>query len=228
MAGTPEWESELWSYLSAGDGKHCPFHSHCITKLSGAWCPDDNRARSDLLIENKHFNLSDYDFIESELHAGRCPVHEMVKIQADMLLKKGRVHDPPVPIELISMIDEQHPVEIRALPLQAYHGAIWRQKDGWIIHIRDKDSPAIQRLTVFHEAFHILAHLESTTPVFSKIGIKGAFNELLANMFASCVLMPEELCKEKWAEVHDLDRMAKIFGVPKPIMSIRLRRLGLI
>jgi hypothetical protein len=25
----PEWESELWSYVSTSDGKHCPFLNQC-------------------------------------------------------------------------------------------------------------------------------------------------------------------------------------------------------
>jgi len=65
--------------------------------------------------------------------------------------------------------------------------------------------------------------------VFRKRGtIVGSFNELLADYFASCILMPREWVKEKWAEVKDLDRMAEIFAVPKSAMCIRLRRLGLI
>jgi len=180
-----------------------------------------------MLIEHRSLNFSDFDSIDPEVPGERCTIHEMVKVQADRLLKKGGVHGPPVPIELISMADEQYPVEIRALPLKAYHGAIWRQKDKWVIQVRARDTRATQRFTTFHEAFHILAHLESS-PMFSKRGVKGAFNELLANMFSSCVLMPERWMEEKWAEVHDLDRMARIFGVPKTTMCVRLRRLGLI
>jgi len=61
-------------------------------------------------------------------------------------------------------------------------------------------------------------------PVFRKRGTKGgSFNELLADYFAICILMPK-----KWAEVKDLDRMAEIFDVPKAVMCIRLKRLGLI
>jgi len=40
--------------------------------------------------------------------------------------------------------------------------------------------------------------------------------------------MPREWVEEKWAEVKDLDRMAKIFAVPKSAMCIKLRQLGLI
>jgi len=131
------------------------------------------------------------------------------------------------PHELILMADEQHPIEVGVLPLKANHGAIWREGDRWVIQLRDKDRTSTRRYTLFHEVFHILAHLE-TAPAFSKRGVRGIFNETLANIFAACVLMPEEWLKEKWAEVHDIDRMARIFGVPKAAMCVRLKRLGII
>lgn len=55
----------------------------------------------------------------------------------------------------------------------------------------------------------------------------GSFNELLADYFAGAILMPREWVKEKWAEVEDMDRMAKIFDVPKALMWLRLREMGL-
>ena len=88
-----------------------------------------------------------------------------------------------------------------------------------------------QRFTLFHEVFHILAHCKAT-PVFKKRGTEvnkgGSFNELLADYFAACILMPREWVREKWAEVKDLDSMTKIFEIPKPIMWIKLRQLGLV
>jgi len=32
---TPKWESELWSYISQGDGEHCPEYSQCQVRLRG-------------------------------------------------------------------------------------------------------------------------------------------------------------------------------------------------
>jgi len=50
----------------------------------------------------------------------------------------------------------------------------------------------------------------------------------LADYFAICILMPRQWVREKWAEVQHLDRMVKIFDVPKPAMCVRLRQLGLV
>ena len=63
--------------------------------------------------------------------------------------------------------------------------------------------------------------------MFRARGIKeGSFNELLADYFAACILMPRDWVKEKWAEVNDLDRVVKIFQVPKSSACIRLKYLG--
>lgn len=83
-------------------------------------------------------------------------------------------------------------------------------------------------MTLFHEVFHILAHSRAT-PVFRKQEIKeGLFNEMLADYFAGCVLMPEGWVKEKWAEVNDLKQIAEIFQVTEVSMQIRLKTMGLI
>ena len=86
----------------------------------------------------------------------------------------------------------------------------------------------MKRFTLFHEGFHILAHCR-TMPVFRRRGaIQGSFNELVADYFAGCILMPREWTEEKWSEVEDLGRMAEIFDVPKSLMWIRSRELSLI
>ncbi|TET17807.1 MAG: ImmA/IrrE family metallo-endopeptidase [Dehalococcoidia bacterium] len=221
----PRWESELWSYMSSSDGMHCPLASHCQIRQSGKWCIDDNMERLNQLLDAKGFNLRNYDFIECEA-CGR--IFKMVEMLARRYLKRGRVRCPPVPTGLVSLFDEQYPVEVRLLPLKVYHGAIWHPKGVWIIQLKAGDTSAAKRFTLFHEAFHILAHCR-TTPVFRKRGtIQGSFNELLADYFATCILMPREWVKEKWVDVHDLNKVAKIFGVPQSAMCIRLKRLGLI
>ncbi len=133
-----------------------------------------------------------------------------------------------MPSELISVADEQHTIETRLLPLKVYHGAIWHLREGWVIQLKDDVSSASKRFTLFHEAFHILAHCR-TTPVFRKRGtMQGSFNELLADYFATCILMPKEWVKKKWAEVKDVDVMAEMFDAPKSAMWLRLRQLGLV
>ena len=86
----------------------------------------------------------------------------------------------------------------------------------------------MRRFVLFHEAFHVLAHCQGI-PVFRKRGVEqGHFNEGLSDYFAACILIPREWVREKWLEVKDLDSMAKTFDVPKPVMVIRLKQLGLV
>lgn len=223
---TPKWESELWSYVSSGNGEHCPFRLHCRNRHQGQWCPDENKERLSALYDKKRCALSDCDFVTE----GECScVFPMVQRLAQRYLKKGGISGPPVPCELILLIPEQHKVEIRSLPLKAYHGAIWYLKDKWIIQLNRDDTPGRKRFTLFHEAFHILAHHSQGTPVFRKAGSPyGSFNELLADYFAVCILLPKEWVVQEWAKCHDFNHMVKIFNVPEPLMCIRLKRLGLI
>ena len=229
---TPKWESELWSYLSKGNGERCPSYNCCGWRQRGGWCQHDDTRRLRRLLGCERFRPSSYDFIV----CGVCgKIFELVEKLAHKYLEKGRVHCPPVPIELVYLVDEQSPVKIHMLPLKTCHGAMWRLKDGWVIQLKKDDPHATKRFVLFHEAFHILAHCNDA-PVLAKRDVKlgsfyhkaGSFNELMADVFAAFVLMPGEWVREKWTETHDLEQMAQIFDVPKPQMCARLKFLGLI
>ena len=221
------WESELWSYISRGDSVNCPLSSDCQIRQRGGWCISDHRQYLLRLLDNSKFDFGRYDFIEC---ATLSRIFQLVEKLAQRYLTLGNVCSPPVPNGLILLVDENHPIGVRLLPLKAYHGGIWRLGEEWVIQLKADDTSARKRFTLFHEAFHILAHCHCrTTPVFRKRGtLQGCFNEMLADYFALCVLMPRQWVKEKWAEVNDLERMAEIFVVPKPAMWLRLRQLSLI
>ena len=176
------------------------------------------------------FSIDNPDFGKTRSENGRPGrVFQLVEKLAQKQLKRGRVRCPPVPSGIVSLADERYPIEVRLLPLRAYHGALWPSSKGWIIQLRKDDTSDTQRFTLFHEAFHILAHCNSAAPMFRRRGaVGGSFNELLADYFATCILMPREWVKEKWAEVKDLNRMAEIFDIPQTVMGIRLRQLGLL
>lgn len=229
MAGRiPSWESALWSSIGSGDGKHCPFYDRCQDRQRGAWCADDNRERLNRFFDNdSQPDADDCAFITGE--NGQCGrAFKLVEKLAWRQIRKGKVACPPVPVGLVSLADEEHPIEVRLLPLKVYHGAIWNSKGEWIIQLNANDISGSRRFTLFHEAFHIQAHCKSM-PVFRKKGTtRGIFNELLADYFAVCILMPEKWTREKWAEVKDVNRMVEIFDVPGSAMWFRLRCLGLV
>ena len=225
VAKVPRWESELWAFVSSGDGMHCPLLNCCQVRQSGEWCFDDYGEHYKRAIDSEQFNPHHFDFIK----AGTCPrLSKEVKMLANWYLQRGECCGPPVPEELVSLADDDNPIEIRLVPLKAFHSAIWRLHDRWVIQLRTDDTPARQRFSLFHEVFHILAHC-STTPVFQKIGaVRGYFNEHLADYFAVCVLLPEKWIREKWVKTKDLGIIAKLFDVPTSVMYARLKRLGLV
>ena len=223
----PEWESKLWSYLSRGDGEHCPSYDRCRSKKEYPWCVVEHTIDIKQVLEQRRFNIAKCDFIKAEPER-LCKPFRLVEMLAQKHLKRGKIHGLPVSVKLVSLLDVERPVELRQIPLKVSHGAIWCVDDRWIIQLSDRDIPAVRRFTLFHEAFHILAHCQGP-PVFRKRGVeRGHFNEELADYFAACILMPREWVKEKWVEVKDLDNMAKTFGVPKVVMWVRLRQLSLV
>ena len=224
---TLRWESELWSYISNGDGKNCPLYSNCLLRQEGQGCISDNKELFDQLLGSEQFDASRYNFVEC-VTLGR--VFELAEKLAQSLLKERRIHRLPVPAGLVSLADEAHPIEVRLVPLQSYHGALWYLNDSWIIQLNENDTRAVKRFTLLHEAFHIIAHCHCTNvPVFRKSRQdRGVFNEVLAEYFAICTLMPREWVMKKWAETKDLDRMVEIFSVTKPAMWFRLKCLHLI
>lgn len=221
----PRWESELWSYISSGNGKHCPLLNECPIHSKTGHCLDEYIEYISCLFGEKQVDLRNYDCLNG-IKCGR--MHELVEKLALRYLKKGHVRYAPVSIDLISLLDKQHNIEIRSVPLKSYHGAIWRLQDGWVIHLNANDSDNRKRFTLFHEAFHIMAYCKAT-PVFnSRGGVEGSFNEMMADCFASCVLVPEVWVRKIWTEGKDLDRVAEIFQVPIQVACVRLKWLGLI
>jgi hypothetical protein len=222
----PNWEVELWSYICNGDGIVCPIYFHCQKRLSGDWCPSDNIDCIARLVDESRFDAGKYDFVGKGGKCGR--IFQLVERLAHKYLKIAGIYGPPVPAEIVSLADEWRSIEVRLVPLKIHHGAIWCLNECWIIQLNENDIHNRRRFALFHEGFHILAHCRGN-PIFKKSQYAvGSFNELLADYFAGAILMPREWVKEKWAEINDLGRMAKIFDVPKALMWVRLREIGLI
>jgi hypothetical protein len=155
-------------------------------------------------------------------------IFQLVERLANKYIEKSNVTQPPVPTEIIDVFDIDRPVEIRPVSLKAYQGAIWYIDDTWVLQLNKQEPPESQRVTLFHEIFHVIAHIKST-PIFRQRGIQeGFFNELLADYFAGCILTPRKLVAEKWADVKELKRMAEIFQVTELTMWFRLKTMHLL
>lgn len=229
----PKWESELWSYISSGDGEHCPLYPDCRFRLRDSQCLGDDKKyfqRVSTLLDDDESILSGSKPAKPEfIRCARASrIFQLVEKLAHKYIEMGGLLSPPVPAELVALCDRNHPIEVREVPLKAYHGAIWRLKDKWIVHLNENDTLARKKFSLFHEGFHILAHCKAS-PVFRKMGVRqGSFNELLADHFAGCILMPPEWAREKWSESHDIDKMAEIFQIPKLVVWFGLKGTGLI
>ena len=224
---TPRWEAELWSYISRGDGVCCPLHGDCRFKQQAGQCLSEHKERVNQLLDDSYFDYNNNAFLG---FVTPCKILELVERLAQKYLKMGDINSPPVPAVLIALFDNRRTVEVREVPLRVYHGAIWYLRDSWVVHLNADETSAKKRFTLFHEAFHILAHCGArASPVFRRRGADtGSFNELLAEHFSSCLLMPRNLVEENWAQLQDVGKTAEIFDVPQPAVRIRLKLLGLI
>jgi len=234
--GTTDWESRLWSYLSRGDGVHCPIYRSCRTRVSGCVCLSDQYdyyARINRFIDNDHpdslYPVSITPRFRPPTCITRGSIFQLVRRLANSYAELAGLEQPPVPSDLITQLHPQFPIEVRRIPLKAYRGAVWRLSDCWVVHLNSADTPARQRFTLYHEIFHILAHGKAT-PVFKKSADhrEGFFNEMLADHFAAVILLPSKLVKRVWPGVKDIKQMSDLFETPYMVTWTALKHLRLV
>lgn len=223
MNKAPKPERVLPSLVELSSGRECPHKEECPCR-SGAWCSNaisiaSPRSCNHLILRLEGCPELRYDYT--------CRPLVEIEALASEYLRRGNVHEPPVPVELISLSDPSQPVEIRSLSLKEHHGCTWFLGDEWVIYLNANDPPSVSRYTVFHEAFHIILH--SSGVAFTRRSDSGwAFKEMAADYFAASVLMPKEWVYKLWPNVESVKRMAIIFDVPESVMSSWLKRLGLV
>jgi hypothetical protein len=232
---TPRWESELWSYLSSGDGTNCPMYQSCtIRGDNNINCFSKNLEYFKLIgefIDEDRIELDSPAIVKYKFFP--CPrsgrIFKLLRKLAHRYLKEAGINSPPVPTGLITRAEGDVPIEIRQVPMKAHRGSVWRLNDCWVVQLNSHDSTARQRFTLYHEIFHILAHSKAT-PVFKKAGRdrEGSFNEMLADSFATACLFPKNLVKKTWSEVKDVNQMAAIFEVPRPVAWLASSLMDLI
>lgn len=226
-----ETEAELWRCLSAGDGVQCPVGEECAVVRDRGGC-DDPRLRAPApgrRGRGRGEKLS-YEMFECASPDGpaRGRIFHLVEMLSVKYLGIGGIGAPPVPWELAERFGVSPPLEVRFLSLKAHHGAVWRLEDAWIAYVNSDDPPDMQRFTLFHEMFHILAHC-GATPVFRRRGRQeGIFNEMLADYFATCMVTPAIMVSSLHREMRSPRAMARVFRVRESHMSRRLKALRLI
>ena len=106
-------------------------------------------------------------------------------------------------------------------------GASFWSGDTWHIHIRTDEPVTHRRFTSLHELKHILDH-----PVQQHVYDERAFvcygeRELIADYFASCVLVPEDRLRAAYRDTKDHKELAARFGVSVRRILHRLSELDL-
>ena len=229
-----DWENELWSFIGSGDGINCPQYKSCQHQKNSRDCLSRDEAYTDAMRK-----FLDNDSLIPPPSYRQLPpmpaciatsrIFELLRKLAQSYTEKNGIKEIPVPVDIINRVFSDQSVEVRLVPLKSAHGAIWRLKDAWVIHLNSKDTSARRRFTLYHELFHILTHCNAT-PIFKKVPSQkgGSFNELLADHFSAVMIIPVEMMRKKWPEVKDIKKMAAIFDVPEPVMYCGLKHSRLI
>jgi hypothetical protein len=217
-------ELELESYLKRSDGGKCPLYDNCYSRLSGKLCPCEVMWHIIGFMDSGQFHIQYCDFLK--LVAYDKPFQLVEKLAYHWLNKAG-ARDPPTPSEIISVFDAQHPVEVRLVDMKCHHGAIWYIDNEWVVQLNLNDDPLVRRLTLFHEAFHIISRIKFN--IFeSAPNNNGQFYECLAEYFALCLLMPAVWIDDLWHQTCDLDKISRILQAPLSAVYIRLKYLQLL
>jgi hypothetical protein len=224
----PKWEDNLWSYLSSGDGDHCPLYAECPKRQSGNLCIADQVTFMRAYLDNENLSTCQlYKMITENIIRGSLyPGLERLALNH---VERSNIQSPPIPIDVVFDADEKSNVEVRRVPLKTLSGALWHSEKTWVIHINSNDTPYRQRFTLFHEMFHILAHCRASKPPLFK-GSKanrGSFNELVADCFAAHALLPEHFLVEEWLRHRNIETITRTFAVPRSVALFRLKVLGL-
>ncbi len=228
-----DWESELWSYLSQSDGIKCPIFQFCTYRIQGGWCLSEHPqcyGAITAFVDSDKPDINDLEKLNCHVHS--CPnngrLFQLIQKLAYKYHEQAAIYSPPVPSDLITKGEDNLPIEVRYIPLHSHHGAVWQLSDCWLIQLNSNDNEPRQRFTLYHEIFHIMVHCRAC-PVFKNMPYfnGGIFNELLADHFASIMLMPKNMILRTWGEVRDVDRVADIFVVPRSLVLIAVQNWNL-
>ena len=169
------------------------------------------------LIPNRRLNLSEALRI-AELQAGR-------------LLELRDALDVPVPTTVVTGLPRVTVEHDTDLPTDAASGSShWNgQRRSWIICLNATEPRTRRRFTLFHEYKHILDHgSPGIAPMPTRITGGKPVEEIVADYFAGCVLMPKRLVKAAYYDgIQRPAELAELFDVSEAAMSVRLSQLGL-
>ena len=223
MIGNTSFDRLIEVMLDDGQTCECPHRDTCGHK-DEAWCRCITKENNCVdMVEYENLCIAGCVYREQP---GCCWVLAAVETLATNYLNSFKISRPPVPSAFVSAFDGTREIDVRTLPLKGYHGAAWLLGTEWVIQLSEMDPPQIRRHTLFHEAFHIACR--NASPAFKRTDLKSRpFRELLADHFATCILMPKYWVEDLWPNTGDVKEMAGVFNVSVRAMQHRLEQLGL-
>lgn len=155
----------------------------------------------------------------------------IAELQANRLLELRNALDVPVPTTVVTGLPRIAVEHDTDLPANAASGSShWNwQRRSWIICLNPTEPPTRQRFTLFHEYKHILDHgSPSILPTPTHMNGSKPAEEIVADYFAGCVLMPKRLVKAAYYDgIQRPADLAELFDVSEAAMQVRLSQLGL-
>lgn len=138
------------------------------------------------------------------------------------------------PIDIFGALQQEEKYTFVFLPLDGQiAGFSNRHKGHFIIIINSKDNEGRKNFTCAHELYHLLFEYDDNDNY-----IKSVDSEIMANVFASYFLIPEDalylflgtnnLLKKSKITINDIIKVERYFGVSRLAILIRLKDRGLI
>jgi len=152
----------------------------------------------------------------------------IAELQANRLLELRNITDVPVPAEVITGLPRITVEYDSELPEHAASGCSdWdAHRRAWIISLSPTEPETRQKFTLLHEYKHIVDH--GSCGIIPSSTYRRAPQEVVADYFAGCVLMPKRLVKAAFYDgIQRLPDLAELFDVSQRALEVRLSQLGL-
>lgn len=154
--------------------------------------------------------------------------YQEIKEQAEKLLLETNTHEIfPCPVEqIINYLGYSAHTFDPSQQTDDVSGAVnYGEKK---IYINANDSAQRKLFTAAHEIGHIKLHPNSNYIDFRDLLHVQDPKEKEANLFAACLLMPENKFRNLWQEYNgDIKKLSYYFGTSLTAISLRLEELGL-
>ncbi|WP_167760981.1 ImmA/IrrE family metallo-endopeptidase [Geodermatophilus sp. DF01-2] len=153
----------------------------------------------------------------------------LAELQALRFLELTGNNIAPVPTSVVTTFPRIRVIDDPTLPIAGashWNGSLRE----WVIRLNPTDSGPQRRFTLLHEFKHII---DFGAPGLRQVEAHPVccerHTELVADHFATCVLLPKARVREVWATgTCDAAAIAARFDVPMGAARVRLAQLGLL